>query len=172
MTHILSSAAIRLFRFTRDITVTNRVRFFAVLMIIFTLTSCMDRQFFRERRITRNQEAFDSFSPDTQDKVRAGQIDIGFSQEIVYIAWGKADRIYTRVTSQGKATVWAYTGTSIKTESKWISIPVREVNKDGRSVIRYRRVWIDKDTQEEYTVARIEFIDGFVSAIEQLNQRK
>lgn len=147
----------------------NRLRLLAVLIVIFSLTGCVDSQFFREQRITRNQEAFNSYSPDAQGKVRAGLIDIGFSQEMVYIAWGKANRIYTRVTKQGVATVWAYTGTRIRTESNWINIPVREVNKDGHSVTRYRRVWIDKDTKEEYIVARVEFIDGFVSAIEQLN---
>lgn len=146
----------------------NRLRPLAVLTIIFSLTGCIDPQSFRNRRIARNQDVFNSFSSDIQAKVRAGQIDIGFSQEMVYIAWGKADLVYTRITKQGEVTVWAYTGTKIRTESHWISIPVRELNKDGHSVIRYRKVWIDKDIKEEYTVARVEFMDGLVSAIEQL----
>jgi len=157
------------FLFAWIIAMNNCLRFLAVLMIVTTLTGCVDSQLFRERRITHNQEAFNSFSPDIQAKIRAGEIDIGFSQTMVYLAWGKADRIYTRITAQGAATVWDYTGTRIKTESSWVSVPVSEINKDGRSVIRYRRVWLDKDSKEEFTVARVEFIGDLVSAIEQLN---
>lgn len=150
----------------------NLLRFFAVLMIIYSLTGCMGSQYLREQRIARNQEVFNSYSPELQAKILAGQVDIGFDQQMVFISWGKADRIYTRTTKQGSVTVWAYTGTKIRTESHWVSIPVRDVDKDGRSVVRYRRVWIDKDTKEEYTVARIEFMDGLVSAIEQLSENQ
>ena len=148
----------------------NLSRLLVVLLMTFSLAGCIGSEYLREQRITSNQEAFNSYSPEVQTKVRAGQVDIGFNQEMVYLAWGKADRIYTRVTKEGVATVWAYTGTKIRTESHWISIPVREVNKDGKSIIRYRRVWIDRDTKEEYTVARVEFIDGLVTATEQLSR--
>ncbi|SHI98516.1 hypothetical protein SAMN02745165_01332 [Malonomonas rubra DSM 5091] len=147
------------------------LRYLAALAIIFAMTGCISTQYFRERRITTNLDAFNSFSAETQGKVRDGQIDIGFSEMMVYIAWGKADQVFTRTTKQGEATVWAYTGTRIKTESEWVSIPVRVVDRDGHSVIRYRRAWIDRNTEEEYTLARVEFIDGIVSAIEQLSQK-
>jgi len=146
----------------------NRSWFVTSLLLILILAGCLNPQHFRERRISENQQTFNSFSQDTQAKLRAGQIDIGFSQQMVYIAWGKADRIYSRVTDKGEVTVWAYTSTRLRTESSWISVPVRVINKDGKSVIRYRRIWVDKDRREEYTVARVEFTDGSVSAIEQL----
>jgi len=150
----------------------KRLRFLAVLAIMITLTGCMNSQFFRERRINSNQEVFNSFSPEIQAKVRAGQVDVGFSEQMVYLAWGKANRIYTRTTSQGTATIWAYTKVRTSAESHWASIPVYLTNRNGQSVIRYRTIWVvDRDNKEEYTIARIEFIDGFVNAVEQLKQR-
>ncbi|MCB2183049.1 MAG: hypothetical protein KQH63_13525 [Desulfobulbaceae bacterium] len=148
----------------------NRLNFLVVLVIIFILAGCMSPQYFRERRIASFQDTFDSFSPEIQQKVRQGQIDIGFNQDMVLIAWGRADRTYTRITDDGVAKVWAYTRKRIRTETERMSVPVRESTRSGKTVIRYRSVWIDKDTEEEYTAARVEFIDGMVSAIEQLNQ--
>lgn len=59
-------------------------------------------------RIAKQQAAFDAFPADVQQKVRAGQIDLGFTPAMVSIALGNPDRTYGRVTAQGASEVWVY----------------------------------------------------------------
>lgn len=60
------------------------------------------------KRIKRNQALFDTFPPAVQEKVRQGQVDVGFTADMVLIALGKPDRKYTRKTEAGDTEIWAY----------------------------------------------------------------
>lgn len=60
------------------------------------------------RRISRNQELFDTFPADVQAGIRAGNVDVGFTPEMVMMALGEPDRRYTRITEHGAFEVWAY----------------------------------------------------------------
>jgi hypothetical protein len=138
------------------------------LIAACTLTGCMTAQQLRERRIAKNHELFNAFNPDIQEKVRLGQIDIGFSQDMVRLAWGSPDRIYIRTTKDGVATVWTYTRMRTYTQTERMSIPVHIIDRTGKRRIEYSSVWINRDTEEEYAVARVEFTQGVITAIEQL----
>lgn len=59
-------------------------------------------------RIGDQQAKFDSYPAAVQQQIRAGQINIGFTPDMVQMALGKPDDIYTSTTSQGQATVWGY----------------------------------------------------------------
>jgi hypothetical protein len=59
-------------------------------------------------RIHDNQAAFDGYPPAVQQKIRAGQADIGFSPEQVRMALGEPDRRFTRTAAEGTSEVWAY----------------------------------------------------------------
>jgi len=61
-----------------------------------------------DSRIAKDQPAFDSWPPAVQQKVRAKQVDLGFTPAQVYTALGEPDRKYTRTTVQGTTEVWAY----------------------------------------------------------------
>jgi hypothetical protein len=61
-----------------------------------------------DSRMAKAQPQFDSWPPAVQQKVRAQQVDIGFTPEQVFVALGEPDRKYTRTTAQGMAEVWAY----------------------------------------------------------------
>ena len=54
-----------------------------------------------ESRIRDNQAAFDAFPPSVQQKIRAGQADIGFTPEQVRMALGEPDHKYTRSSAEG-----------------------------------------------------------------------
>ncbi|KXU36852.1 hypothetical protein AXK11_03425 [Cephaloticoccus primus] len=73
-----------------------------------------------ESRISKNQEAFDSWPVEVREKVRAGQVDLGFTQPQVLVALGKPTRMYTHKTESGEAEIWAYSGKS----SKWPMVSV------------------------------------------------
>jgi hypothetical protein len=140
-----------------------------ILAVAWALSACMTAQQIRDRRIASSQDIFNSFSPEIQQKIRAGQIELGFSEEMVRLAWGMPDRIYTRTTDKGEATVWTYSKTRILTQTDRMTIPVQVRDKSGRSSVQYENVWVNRDTREEYTVARVEFNEGMVAALERLD---
>lgn len=140
-----------------------------LLAAVFALSACMTAQQLRDRRIASSLEIFNSFSTEIQQKIRDGQIELGFSEEMVRLAWGMPDTTYTRTTDQGEATVWTYSKTRTLTQTDLMTIPVWVRDRSGRSSVQYENVWINRDTQEEYTVARVEFTGGIVTALERLD---
>lgn len=61
-----------------------------------------------DSRIRRHQDAFDASSPEVQEKIRAGQVEVGFTQEQATMALGRPDRVSTRKTAIATQEVWAY----------------------------------------------------------------
>jgi hypothetical protein len=61
-------------------------------------------------RIKKHQAEFDAYPSDVQKKIRAGQVDVGFTDQQVALALGRPDRIYTRKTETSQQEVWAYGG--------------------------------------------------------------
>ena len=153
----------------REVNMRNRVLFILGLAILFLFAGCTSTQEIRDQRITENQQLFNTFSPEVQAKVESGQVDIGFSQEMVQMAWGRPDHIHTRKTKDGVSTVWTYTKGRTLTETERMTVPVTYIDASGKRLVRYRSVWVNWDDYREYTVARIEFMKGLVIAIEQLN---
>ncbi|RJX36024.1 MAG: hypothetical protein C4531_00715 [Desulfurivibrio sp.] len=147
-----------------------RKLFLLVLIVCCALTGCMSAQYYRDRRIAENPELFNSFSPQVREQISLGQINIGFTEDMVRLAWGPPDRIYIRTTDRGEATVWTYSSTRILTQTDRMSVPVRIYDDRGHSTIVYRNVWVNRDRHEEYDVARVEFSQGAVSAIERMDQ--
>jgi hypothetical protein len=61
-----------------------------------------------DSRVSSNQAQFNAWPPAVQQKVRAGQVDIGFTPAQVQVALGDPDRKYTRTDVHGTMEVWAY----------------------------------------------------------------
>lgn len=59
-------------------------------------------------RIRDSQAAFDQYPPAVQQKIRAGQADIGFTPAMARMALGEPDRKFSRTTASGDSEVWAY----------------------------------------------------------------
>jgi len=76
----------------------------AIAAFVFIVAGCTTT----DSRIKNHQAAFDAAPPAVQAKIRAGQIDIGFTQEQVTMALGQPDRSYTRTTARGTSEIWAY----------------------------------------------------------------
>ena len=68
------------------------------------LTACAST----DSRIHDNQAAFDGYPPPVQQQIRAGQVDIGFTPEMVRMALGEPDRRFSRSSATGDSEVWAY----------------------------------------------------------------
>jgi hypothetical protein len=67
-----------------------------------------------DSRAKEHEAAFNSWPADVQQKVKAGQVDVGFTQEMVLVALGEPGRKVTRTTSNGEAEVWTYADKSPK----------------------------------------------------------
>ena len=59
-------------------------------------------------RIARDREAFDRYPLAVQEKIAAGEVDVGFTPEQVRMALGDPDRVATRTTPDGTSEVWGY----------------------------------------------------------------
>lgn len=145
----------------------------ALLMVgllgLLLLSGCASVQELRDRRIDDNRSLFDSLPAESQQQIRRGEIALGFTPEMVRLAWGAADQVFTRVSDNRKTTVWGYTRIRRYPDMTWFHVPAYYIDSSGRQMVSFRTVWVDRDLHESYTVARIEFVDGHVTAFEQLN---
>ena len=60
------------------------------------------------KRIAKNEAAFAAMPADAQAKIRAGQVEVGFTPQQVELAKGKADRVVRRTTAKGEEQSWIY----------------------------------------------------------------
>ncbi len=61
-----------------------------------------------DSRIEKNAAAFASYPPAVQARLRAGEVEIGYTEEMAAIALGKPDRTFRRQTATDETIVWAY----------------------------------------------------------------
>lgn len=61
-----------------------------------------------ETRIAESQEAFDTYPPEVQEQIRAGEIAVGFTPEQVLMALGEPSRRSQVTTDDAVAEVWIW----------------------------------------------------------------
>ena len=122
-----------------------------------------------ESRINQNPTLFATFPPDAQAKIRKGQIDIGYTRDMVQMALDKPSRTYTRLTDSGMTEVWAYTETYTTTSRQLISGTFRVRDRQGFYRDVEDQVWADVPQEHEVEKLRVEFVNGVVKAIETVN---
>lgn len=75
------------------------------LIAVLLLAACSSTP---DQRIAQNQAAFAQFPPDVQQNVRAGRVDVGYTESMVLLALGEPAHRFTRVDATGRADVWVY----------------------------------------------------------------
>jgi hypothetical protein len=113
-----------------------------------------------DSRISGNQAAFDRFPADVQQKLRAGQIEIGYTQEMVRIALGEPARQFTHKSEQGDSDLWVY-----HDEGPRFSFGVG-VGSGGRHSGVGGGLAMSTGGYDPDEKMRVEFREGKVSAIE------
>lgn len=83
---------------------TAHARLASSLLMVALLAACSTTA----SRISEQQGVFDSYPAEVREKIRAGQVAIGFSPEQARMALGEPSRIYSRQTGQGEAEIWSY----------------------------------------------------------------
>lgn len=61
-----------------------------------------------DQRIGRAQAEYNQLPPTVQQQIRAGQVDIGFTETMVWMALGEPARKVERVSAEGVTQVWYY----------------------------------------------------------------
>jgi hypothetical protein len=112
-----------------------------------------------ESRARKNEAAVSSWPAAVQQNVRAGKIDVGYTQDMVRVALGDPDRLSSRTTASGTADVWIYFDKSPKFS---IGLGLGS-SRGGTSFGGGVNVGDDWRDQE---VMRVIFERGVVSAIE------
>jgi hypothetical protein len=117
-------------------------------------------------RIKKHPEIFDPLPPEIKAKVQLGEIEPGYTTNMVFLAKGRPDRKYRRVTNKRQTIIWSYVRTERRRDRERVSVPVRTRRDDGRYHTSHKRVWVDVDHEREYESERVEFRDNKVVAIE------
>ena len=134
------------------------------MLLLMIATGCATP----ESRIKKHPEMFSAFPPEVQERVRLGEIRVGDTSDMVYIALGHPDRVYTRQTSHAALEVWAFTEHNYRHDYRPVRARVAHHDSDGRLRHGYQTDWVRVEWTEEYEALRVEFLDGGATAIEAL----
>ncbi len=145
-----------------------KTRIFTLLLlgVIAFLAGCQTV----DDRIKERPEVFARLDPTTQEKVRQGIIDIGFSEDAVYLALGKPDQRRESIREGGRSMTWIYNTYYERYDGTAFAGYHRSVYFDPylRAYrVYYRPVYADTYTQEREERIRVVFKDGRVTMIEQ-----
>lgn len=133
----------------------------AIALALLACTGCSTP----ESRIEKDPALYSSFPPDVQASVKQGKIDIGFTQNMVYVAWGKPETKKEIIDEKGKKEVWIYLGSrQVFDGYDMVEVPRPSSNGQLAGVYmeqrpRFRTVYYERAT--------VTFTDGKVSKIVQ-----
>jgi hypothetical protein len=80
----------------------KKILFFAGLLLALAGCSTIDT------RIREKQDAFNRLDPQAQSKIRQGVVEVGYTEDMVYIALGRPDAQRQKTTLKGDETTWIY----------------------------------------------------------------
>ncbi len=123
-----------------------------------------------DSRIKEKPEVFAQVDKATQDKIKQGIIDIGYSEDMVYLALGAPDQKRESISATGKTVTWIYNTYYDRFEGGFYAGYHRSVYFDPylRAYrMYYRPVFADTYAQEKEERIRIVFKGGKAFVIEQ-----
>ena len=139
-------------------------RFWTGLALALLFSGCASTP---SKRIQQNQELFNTLPIEDQARIRGGQIDLGYTADMVRIAIGDPQRALTRRTNAGDIVVWIYTDTARRYERQRDDIVGLSLSGPGSMRSASGSAWINVLQERETIRLRVEFIHGRVSAIEE-----
>lgn len=117
-----------------------------------------------ESRIASRRGVFDQFPAEVQAKIRAGQVGVGFTTEMVQLALGEPDRKFTRKTEGGDTEVWGY-----RSSSPRFSLGLG-IGTGGRHSAVGGGIAVSSGGYDPEEKIRVEFRAGLVTAVDYLNK--
>jgi hypothetical protein len=123
-----------------------------------------------DSRIKEKPEVFAKLDAATQDKVKQGIIELGYTEDVVYLALGAPDQKREGISAAGKSITWIYNTYYDRYNGTTSAFYHRSVYYDrylGAYRMYYRPVFADTYVQEKEERIRIVFKDGKAAVIEQ-----
>lgn len=148
---------------------TQTLRPFSLLLLALLFAGCSTI----DSRIREKSAAFGALDAPTQDKIRLGRVEVGFTTDLVYIALGTPDERTTKTSSSGTDETWIYNsyhqdylGSAHSGYRRYVVIDPRT----KQAVVFYEPVYtqVYQDRIEERI--RIAFKAGKVDSIEQVKR--
>ena len=133
--------------------------FLCVITAALLLVGCASTP---QDRISKNREIYESFPADVQRKISAGQVDIGFTPDMVALALGKPDQKLTRAEAGGETEVWVYEKHKPQF-SFGVGVGGGSYHSGGGSAAG---VGVSTTTPPSSDYMRVAFRDGRVSSVE------
>lgn len=121
-------------------------------------------------RIKKEPGVFSSFPPEVQAKVQKGEVEVGFSRDMVRLALGLPQRVHTRITEAGQLEIWIYMGIRYISHYEPVDSGYWYRDRAGRMRRAYDTMWVDRGYSEQFPTLRIEFADNKVKAIERMKR--
>ena len=121
------------------------------------------------RRIQQNPQLFASFPPEAQAKIKQGQIEVGYTKDMVAMALGRPQRIVTRTTQAGPAEFWVYTDVAYSSHFEPVGTGYWYRDRMGRTHWADDRSWLGVQHRHETVVLRVEFEGERVKVIEEVH---
>jgi hypothetical protein len=142
----------------------KEIIFFAGLVLALAGCNTIDH------RISEKQDVFDRLDPQTQDKIRQGIVEVGYTEDMVYIALGPPDAQHQKITAKGDETTWIYK-TYYEQFEGVEQVGYRRVvffdPADHFYHVYYEPVSTPVYSEHEEDNIRVTFVNGKVAAIEQ-----
>lgn len=123
-----------------------------------------------ESRIKEKPEVFAGLDLETQEKIKQGIIDLGYTQDMVYLALGAPDQKKESVSTTGQTVTWIYNSYYERYDGTHHAGYHRQVYFDPylRSYrVHYRPVLVSSYVEEKEERIRVVFKDGKATVIEQ-----
>lgn len=143
----------------------HRLTAFALLGLLLTLSGCSTF----ERRAQEKATTFAQLDDTTKERLKQGEVALGDTQDIVYIALGRADTQRETTKPEGTVSTWIYNSYSRNYEGTVTTGYRREVAYNPttkRYVVFYVPERADVYSQNVDERFRVEFTNGKVTAFE------
>ena len=119
------------------------------------------------KRIEQNRELFDTFPVAVQARIRGGQVDLGFTPDMVRIALGDPQHKALRRVAAGETEIWLYFDSIRRYDRQRVDIDGLSLSGPGGHRSLGGSAWINVEQTREFVRARVEFQNGVAVAIEE-----
>jgi outer membrane protein assembly factor BamE (lipoprotein component of BamABCDE complex) len=141
-----------------------------LLCLLAVLTGCSTVT----SRIEEKSALFNTLDAQTQERLKRSAVKVGDTQDMVYIAFGRPDRIKETATAKGQSLTWIYNTYRSEYEGTHFAGYRRHGYFDQRTKVwrvYYEPVHVDMYSERVEEYMRVIFHDDKVVAIEQQTPR-
>jgi len=144
-----------------------KVSILSTLGLLLLVSGCVSTP---ASRIKKEPQLFGTFAPDIQVKVQKGQIEIGFSRDMVRLALGSPQQVNLRTAENGEAEIWTYVHSRYISNYESMNTGYWYRDRAGRLNRSYDTMWVDRGWYEDYPVLKLEFVGDKLKVIERMKR--